>query len=158
MFYPCLIPFIAPRHTTNSHLHTEPGQWLVHPTPKDQAELDAIEDMEETIFNPWAAVTDLPIFETEHFHRVLISLGHAARRMPLLICMIYDLDHEPRFLFVFHTRSEVGHGDEWGLESPYHIDERVAGAWGCPSLLELEAETEADEEKVLSKVVEWPLK
>ncbi|KAL2829510.1 hypothetical protein BDW59DRAFT_159095 [Aspergillus cavernicola] len=102
-----------------------------------------------TQFGAKAETLDRPVFETEHFHRVLISLGHAARRMPRLLSMRYDLDHSPRFLFTFVTRSEAGGaGAEWSLESPYRPDQRVAGAWGCP-LVELDAELVADECKII---------
>ncbi|KAL4872563.1 hypothetical protein BDV12DRAFT_210499 [Aspergillus spectabilis] len=105
------------------------SKWLLHPTPEGQAEIDAIEDWEEIICDIKAGIIDRPVFETDRFHRVLISLDYAAHRMPRLRSMRYDLDHSPRFLFTFKTRNDAGRAT-WSLKSPYRPDQGVVAAWG----------------------------
>lgn len=78
-----------------------------------------------------------PIFDREHFHRTLISLGHATRHMPCLKYMNYSLGHTPNFRFEFQPHGSSGKA-EWLLYSLYRPDQRVADAWKFP-LVELDA-------------------
>ncbi|KAI9372234.1 hypothetical protein BJX61DRAFT_508216 [Aspergillus egyptiacus] len=80
---------------------------------------------------------------TEHFHRLFISLGYAARRMPVLQTICFSLGDIPRTEFRFNSRTRRGGGGDdsttSGGEKPclrflsaaaYRPDRRVADAWG----------------------------
>ncbi|KAJ5552812.1 hypothetical protein N7494_002190 [Penicillium frequentans] len=117
------------------------GLWIVHPTPEDQSEIDEVEDWERIICDYEEGTISRPIFDREHFHRTLISLGHAARLMPRLRYMQYSLAHNPNFKFEFKPHASSGKA-EWQLYSLCRPDQRVADAWKC-SLAELDAKLPA---------------
>jgi len=133
------------------------GQWLVHPTAETQEELDAIEDWEEIICDYEEGLVDRTIFDSHHFHTVLISMGYAAQNMPRLVSMRYDLAASNRFRFNFKTRGQNSDA-EWYLESPYRPTKQVADAWGCP-LVELDTELELwDDKTLIATIPQWPPK
>ncbi|KAL4862238.1 hypothetical protein BDV12DRAFT_190549 [Aspergillus spectabilis] len=76
------------------------------------------------------------IMNFEYFHRLFISLGYAARRMPLLKTISFDLCISPITEFEFSSgrRGSTGAGAKPSLkfesESGYTPDRRVAAAWG----------------------------
>jgi hypothetical protein len=107
------------------------GEWIVRPDPDDEAMIAEIEDWEAEICSHERRIVERPIFEQEQFHRLFISLGYAARRMPRLRTINFDLNHYSFFYFKFLNRS----GSirlEWEVErcGSYQPDFRVAAAWG----------------------------
>lgn len=72
---------------------------------------------------------DRKLLDTEHFQRVLISLGHAACRMPKLTSLDYAIDCSPKFelsvVFIPHERADLI------LNSKHRPDKRAALAWNC---------------------------
>ncbi|KAF7166127.1 hypothetical protein CNMCM6106_002085 [Aspergillus hiratsukae] len=107
------------------------GQWIVRPTPEDEAMIAAIDDWEAEICSYERRAVQRPIFEQEQFHRLFISLGYAARHMPRLRAIDFNLNHSTNFNFRFSNRA----GSitiEWELErhGSYQPDDRVAAAWG----------------------------
>ncbi|KAL2848771.1 hypothetical protein BJX68DRAFT_276270 [Aspergillus pseudodeflectus] len=85
---------------------------------------------------------------TEHFHRLFVSLGYASRRMPVLRLITFSVAGSPRTKFTFTTTSgargviEDCHASTLSLpsssrpllgfrsDSAYRPDRRVADAWG----------------------------
>jgi hypothetical protein len=83
---------------------------------------------------------------TEHFHRLFISLGHAARRMPRLKTIEFSIPSSAVGEFKFVVSGRGGDGSRAGAEagsttfsdemprlvssSGYRPDQRVAEAWG----------------------------
>ncbi|KAL4739562.1 hypothetical protein BDV11DRAFT_169974 [Aspergillus similis] len=78
---------------------------------------------------------------TEHFHRLFISFGYAARRMPVLRTISFSLGNLPRTEFRFDSGKKLGSGDStmsngekpclrFLSEAAYWPDQRVADAWG----------------------------
>jgi hypothetical protein len=81
-----------------------------------------------------------------HFHRLFISLGYAAKRMPRLKTMKTGMVQTPGTQFEFNSSSGAagclsGKRPELSFDSQsrYILDERVAAAWGF-SLDDLEIE------------------
>ncbi|KAJ5092760.1 hypothetical protein N7456_008621 [Penicillium angulare] len=118
------------------------GQWIVHPSPEDQNVIDAIEDWREIIINRDKGNVARPILDSEHFSRVLISLGYAARRMPRLSTMQYTVyldEHLWKYYFHFSFKRErqtsaaewCFHPSEWCFHSPYNPNQQVREAWSC---------------------------
>ncbi|KAL2802506.1 hypothetical protein BJX63DRAFT_426009 [Aspergillus granulosus] len=76
------------------------------------------------------------VMNTQYFHRLFISLGYAARRMPLLKIISFDLCISPvtEFKFSSGRGGSTGSGATPSLklesESGYTPDRRVAAAWG----------------------------
>ncbi|RAH67930.1 uncharacterized protein BO66DRAFT_456191 [Aspergillus aculeatinus CBS 121060] len=73
------------------------GRWVTLHLPERQKELDAIEDWSDIIRDVERGCGDRKLLDTDHFQRVLISLGHAARRMPNLTSLSYVIDAYPEF-------------------------------------------------------------
>lgn len=96
-------------------------------------EIDEIEDWERIICDLEEGTISRPIFDSDYFHRTLISLGHAARLMPRLKYMLYGLSHTPNFRFEFEPDTSSGKA-AWQLRCPdlYHPNQLVADAWKCP--------------------------
>ncbi|KAL6228665.1 hypothetical protein BDW75DRAFT_246469 [Aspergillus navahoensis] len=116
------------------------GQWLAAPDASDQEEINNISDWEDEICDYERGFVDRPVLETEQFHRLFISWGHAARHaMPQIAEMKFSLDHSPAIQFTFSAATggdnaeadRAGATLEWvascGL---YRPDRRVARAWG----------------------------
>ncbi|PYH76879.1 hypothetical protein BO82DRAFT_406708 [Aspergillus uvarum CBS 121591] len=78
--------------------------WVTLPLPERQAELDMIENWTDIIHDEDEGNGKRELLDTEHFQRVLISLGHAARRMPKLTSLNYAIEGNPDFdlLVEFH--------------------------------------------------------
>ncbi|GFF85148.1 hypothetical protein IFM53868_04389 [Aspergillus udagawae] len=107
------------------------GEWIVRPDPDEEAMIAEIEDWEAEICSYERRIVERSIFEQEQFHRLFISLGYAARRMPRLRTINFDLNHYSFFYFKFLNRT----GSirlEWEVErcGSYKPDDRVAAAWG----------------------------
>ncbi|KAL4874630.1 hypothetical protein BJY04DRAFT_211897 [Aspergillus karnatakaensis] len=69
------------------------------------------------------------VMNAEHFHRLFISLGYAARRMPRLKTISFDFGDVPVTKFTFDNSS--GRPSlEIQSESGYRPDQRVADVWG----------------------------
>ncbi|KAL3449617.1 hypothetical protein BJX65DRAFT_294636 [Aspergillus insuetus] len=100
---------------------------------------------------------------TEHFHRLFISLGYAARRMPVLRLIMFSIPGSPGTKFTFNTTSGVPGMVQACLastpslpsssrpvlnfrsDSAYRSDRRVADAWGF-ELDEMEVVDEGPQE------------
>ncbi|GFF53464.1 hypothetical protein IFM46972_09792 [Aspergillus udagawae] len=72
-----------------------------------------------------------PIFKQEQFHRLFISLGYAARRMPRVRAITLALNHPEHFWFRFIT-TDGSISVQWEIGSCglYMPDDQVAAAWG----------------------------
>ncbi|KAE8316430.1 hypothetical protein BDV41DRAFT_573712 [Aspergillus transmontanensis] len=107
------------------------GQWFTLPTPEDQEQTDNIEDWEEEICDWESGSVYQSINDDEQFHRFFISLGYAARHMPLLRSIEYDLNHGTPTTFSFKRDSGTAIA-EWdsAADPEYRPDKRVAKAWG----------------------------
>ncbi|KAL4910937.1 hypothetical protein BDW74DRAFT_172393 [Aspergillus multicolor] len=72
------------------------------------------------------------IIGLEQFHRLFISLGFAAQRMPSLKTMIFALKDDQQAQFRFTTGRGSGEKPTLAFESNvgYKPNERVAHAWG----------------------------
>ncbi|OJJ98615.1 hypothetical protein ASPACDRAFT_44246 [Aspergillus aculeatus ATCC 16872] len=77
--------------------YIQAGKWVTLPLPERQAKLDAIEDWTAFIRDEDEGDEDRELLDTEHFQRVLISLGHAARRMPKLTALNFPIEGNPDF-------------------------------------------------------------
>ncbi|KAL2811965.1 hypothetical protein BJX63DRAFT_397742 [Aspergillus granulosus] len=126
-------------HSVPTHLPS--GEWLFD-YEADSGDEDELPDpstgfeMFEAAFmmDGWDVSRDQMRFD--QFHRLFISLGHAARRMPCLKSISFRLASPPRSQFRFS--SGRGGGDssigtptlEFESDSGYKPDERVAAAWG----------------------------
>ncbi|KAF7616232.1 hypothetical protein AFLA_009730 [Aspergillus flavus NRRL3357] len=107
------------------------GQWLALPTPDDQEQIDKIEDWEEEICDWESGCVDRSTNDDEQFHRFFISLGYAARHMPLLRSIEFELNHNPTTSFNFKRDSDTTTAKwESDADPEYRPDERVAKAWG----------------------------
>ncbi|KAL3451370.1 hypothetical protein BJX65DRAFT_321310 [Aspergillus insuetus] len=85
----------------------------------------------DTGFMSGDAYIERDIISVEQLHRLFISLGYAARRMPRLIALEFDLvalEHTFELLFVYETFYPPCL--EWITPLGYLPDERVAEAWG----------------------------
>lgn len=69
---------------------------------------------------------DLPT--EEHFHRLLISLGYAAQRMPRLKSVKLEVESHRPFTFCLQKKADQIIL-EWECFHPYRPDGRVAKAW-----------------------------
>ncbi|QMW33329.1 hypothetical protein G4B84_008760, partial [Aspergillus flavus NRRL3357] len=106
-------------------------QWLALPTPDDQEQIDKIEDWEEEICDWESGCVDRSTNDDEQFHRFFISLGYAARHMPLLRSIEFELNHNPTTSFNFKRDSDTTTAKwESDADPEYRPDERVAKAWG----------------------------
>ncbi|KAL4871035.1 hypothetical protein BDV12DRAFT_164623 [Aspergillus spectabilis] len=103
------------------------GAWLIDLTPEGQAEFDAITDMDEAISTE-ENVPKRYAMDHEAFHRIFISLGYAARRMPRLREISFALNFHVHNYFTY-LRNGVEATIKW-RGGPYVPDERVARAWG----------------------------
>ncbi|GMF91630.1 unnamed protein product [Aspergillus oryzae] len=81
------------------------SQWLTLPAPEDQEQIDNIEDWEEEICDWESGCVYRSINDDEQFHRFFIFLGYAARHMPLLRSIEYDLNHGTPTTFSFKRDS-----------------------------------------------------
>ncbi|PYI20300.1 hypothetical protein BO99DRAFT_421681 [Aspergillus violaceofuscus CBS 115571] len=72
-------------------------RWVTLHLPERQKELDAIEDWSDIIRDVERGYGDRKLLDGEHVQRVLISLGHAVRRMPKLTSLSYAIDDYPKF-------------------------------------------------------------
>ncbi|KAL6228740.1 hypothetical protein BDW75DRAFT_134398 [Aspergillus navahoensis] len=116
------------------------GKWLADPEAEDQEEINNISDWEDEICNYERGFVDRPVLDTEQFHRLFISWGHAARHaMAQIVLMKFSLDHSPTVQFTFSVAGGGGCGDnaeadgatlEWVVSCGYRPDQRVARAWG----------------------------
>ncbi|GFF50693.1 hypothetical protein IFM46972_09106 [Aspergillus udagawae] len=106
------------------------GEWIVHPTPEHEAMNAAIDDWEAEICDSERGCMQRPIFEQEQFHRLFISLGYAARHMPRLTAINFDLNHLTNLNFRF-SNTTGSFSAEWELRlcDSYKPDDRVAAAW-----------------------------
>jgi hypothetical protein len=96
-------------------------------TPEGQAELDAISDMTQAIYTD-ESVSRRRAMDHEAFHRIFISLGYAAQRMPCLKQIYFSLGFHVHNDFTC-LRTDAGTALKW-WGGPYSPDERVARAWG----------------------------
>lgn len=119
--------------------------------PEDQEMVNGIEDWTEIIYDGDQGEAERSIFEAEHFHRLLISLGHAAYNMPRLTFMKYSLNHPTHFDFELKVRPQRREA-EWSLESNYRPDQRVAEAWRSP-LVELDEKLRSENDKLLDTII-----
>ncbi|KGO75011.1 hypothetical protein PITC_032490 [Penicillium italicum] len=104
------------------------GEPTFHNTPEAQAEIDNVEDWEDVICDAEAGWGWPELRTEEHFHRLLISLGYAARRMPRLKTMKFELESHHKFnLHLRNTVDEIIFG--WKCHPGYQPDSRVAKAW-----------------------------
>ncbi|KAJ5800546.1 uncharacterized protein N7518_002614 [Penicillium psychrosexuale] len=103
------------------------GEWTYHNTPEDQAEIDNIEDWEDEICDVEAGWKYPKLRTEEHFHRLLISLGYAARRMPRLKDMKFEVESQDEFMLHFRNCDEITL--ELETRSRYQPANRVAKAW-----------------------------
>ncbi|KNG81400.1 hypothetical protein ANOM_010509 [Aspergillus nomiae NRRL 13137] len=111
------------------------GKWLALPTPEEQARIDqpndeisAPEDLIGDNDRGWAC---REMVDHEEFHRLFTSIGHAARHMPHLKSITFNLDHNPTLEFSFRTDSDPITAQWHSMAQPeYDPDRRVAEAWG----------------------------
>ncbi|RAH76832.1 hypothetical protein BO86DRAFT_404301 [Aspergillus japonicus CBS 114.51] len=129
-------PIRYPRAKVSRGRSLRTGQWVVHPSPHEREYYDEYEfDETYMLCDPCEGDIERDILEAEHFHRLLIASGHAARRMPRLQKLQYALNHQCEFWFQFKIKGPER--AEWTLTSTfYQPDHRVAEAWRCP-LVEL---------------------
>ncbi|KAJ0413125.1 hypothetical protein BJY00DRAFT_73279 [Aspergillus carlsbadensis] len=104
---------------------------------------------------------DRAIANADHFHRLYISLGHAARRhMPRLRSIVFELEGDTSFdrdrPAFFYDVSETP-ALSWTTPLDYKPDERVALAWGF-RFEELEFRSWDDETMESYSVREDPLR
>ncbi|OOF90107.1 hypothetical protein ASPCADRAFT_135436 [Aspergillus carbonarius ITEM 5010] len=112
------------------------GKWLLQPSPKDEARIAAIDDWAYEICHSEQGCISRPVMDVEQFHRLFISLGHAARHMPRLASIYFQLESEISLAFTFKQSAE-GISVYWSSRVGYRPDERVAAAWGfCEDSLE----------------------
>jgi hypothetical protein len=64
----------------------------------------------------------------EHFHRLLISLGYAAQRMPRLKNMKIEVESVYNFTLYLQQKADQI-TLEWECHPPYWPDSRMAKAW-----------------------------
>ncbi|KAJ6101037.1 hypothetical protein N7499_000667, partial [Penicillium canescens] len=104
------------------------GEPTYHYTAEDQAEINQIDDWDWEICDlerGWLGPTERI---EEHFHRLLISMGYAAQRMPSLKSLRFEIQSENEFILYFrNTADEITLG--WECYPEYQPDERVAKAW-----------------------------
>ncbi|KAJ5995746.1 hypothetical protein N7481_002723 [Penicillium waksmanii] len=129
------------------------GQWVAHPTREDQIEIDEVEDWEMIICDLEEGTIDRPIFDREHFHRTLISLGYAARHMPCLKYMQYHLDHRTHFRFEFKPHGSSGKA-EWMLYSHYRPNQQVMDVWERP-LVGSELDAKLPATLIRTTIADW---
>ncbi|RHZ66426.1 hypothetical protein CDV55_107178 [Aspergillus turcosus] len=131
------------------------GAWIVRPTPEDEAMIAAIDDWEAEICDSERGWIQRPIFEQEQFHRLFISLGYAARRMPRLRAINLILNHSTNLRFWF-SNTAGSFSAEWELRlcDSYKPDDRVAAAWGF-HLDDLLAKR--DGLQLIATLPHWPL-
>jgi hypothetical protein len=104
------------------------GEPTFHFTPESQAAIDEIENWEDEICDVEAGWGWPELRTEEHFHRLLISLGYAARRMPRLKDMKFEVESQDKFtLYLSNKFDEITLG--WHCYPPYQPDSRVAKAW-----------------------------
>ncbi|EAU29364.1 predicted protein [Aspergillus terreus NIH2624] len=106
------------------------GEWIVRPDTDEEAMIAEIEDWEAEICSYERRVVERPILQQEQFHRLFMSLGYAARHIPRLRTISFDLNHYYFFYYKFLKRA----GSitlEWEVEhcGAYKSDDRVAAAW-----------------------------
>ncbi|KAL3470376.1 hypothetical protein BJX99DRAFT_264305 [Aspergillus californicus] len=134
------------------------GKWLADPEASDQEEIANISDWEDEICNYERGFVDRPVQDTEQFHRLFTSWGHAARNgMPQIASMKFSLDHSPSLRFSFSVAGDAA-TLEWVTGCAYRLDRRVARAWGF-DVDELGMdELGFDEEEFSVALPRWPLR
>ncbi|KAL3482684.1 hypothetical protein BJX62DRAFT_231507 [Aspergillus germanicus] len=129
-------------------MHLPSGEWLFEPDLETgDEELPDPSTGDEIFENTWL-LEDYEIcrevMNTEHFHSLFISLGHAARRMPRLKTIEFSLPSSAVREFRFVVSGRGGDGKAVGVDSTtfsgemprlvssstYKPDRRVAEAWG----------------------------
>ncbi|KAJ5871148.1 uncharacterized protein N7529_003501 [Penicillium soppii] len=83
------------------------GEVTYHNTQEDQIERDKIEDWEELICDGEAGWGWPNLPTEEHFHRLLISLGYAAQRMPRLQNLKLDVVHHQPFAVSLQNKDQI---------------------------------------------------
>ncbi|KAL3484303.1 hypothetical protein BJX62DRAFT_248531 [Aspergillus germanicus] len=108
---------------------TPQGKWVALPDAENQEVIDDVSDWEAEICNTERGCIGRPVLDTEQIHRLSISWGIAARRMPQITVMEYHLSHGA-------SKTDLGLSVSeevtlrWKSRSTYVPDERVAKAWG----------------------------
>ncbi|RLL97477.1 hypothetical protein CFD26_106509 [Aspergillus turcosus] len=122
---------------------------------RGEAMIAAIDDWEAEICDSERGWIQRPIFEQEQFHRLFISLGYAARRMPRLRAINLILNHSTNLRFWF-SNTAGSFSAEWELRlcDSYKPDDRVAAAWGF-HLDDLLAKR--DGLQLIATLPHWPL-
>ncbi|KAJ5520688.1 hypothetical protein N7463_001141, partial [Penicillium fimorum] len=117
------------------HLETWEACSMPSWSPSDadeQAEIDNIGDWDLGICHGKLDIKR-SIQDEDHFHRLLISLGYAAQRMPRLEYMEFEMVFKAELDYVF-TLEFFNDNDgailTWDCEFGYRPDSRVARAWG----------------------------
>ncbi|RAL00814.1 F-box protein [Aspergillus ibericus CBS 121593] len=105
------------------------GKWLLRPKPEAEADIAAIDDWEEEICHSERGHVARRIMEVEQFHRLFISLGYAARHMPRLTSLQFNLNATVQLNFKFAAGVD-GVSATWSAKVDYRPDQRVAAAWG----------------------------
>ncbi|CAG8899926.1 unnamed protein product [Penicillium egyptiacum] len=106
----------------------EKGEPTYHNTPEDQSEIDEIENWEDVICDVEAGWGWPELPTKEHFHRLLISLGYAAQRMPRLKNVKIEVESHRQFTFCLQNKADQIIL-KWECFHPYRPDSRVAKAW-----------------------------
>ncbi|KAJ5985485.1 hypothetical protein N7499_008231 [Penicillium canescens] len=104
------------------------GEPTYHNTPEDQSEINEIEDWEDVICDVEAGWGWPELPTEEHFHRLLISLGYAAQRMPHLKNVKIEVESHRQFTFCLQNKADQIIL-KWECFHPYRPDSRVAKAW-----------------------------
>ncbi|KAJ0420268.1 hypothetical protein BJY00DRAFT_301671 [Aspergillus carlsbadensis] len=111
---------------------TPQGKWLALPDADEQQIIDNVTDWETEICNTERGCLTRPILDTEQFHRLFISWGHAARNMPQINSMRFYVTHTTWVDFRFTIAAPGAEVTlSWGHDSAFYLpDHRVARAWG----------------------------
>jgi hypothetical protein len=90
------------------------------------------------------------VLDTEQFHRLFIAWGLAARHMPKITLMHYNLNHKVYLAFRFRAGEDVTLC--WDPRASYRPDHRVASAWG----FDLKGLTRNEAESISVTLPCWP--
>ncbi|KAJ9221894.1 hypothetical protein DTO207G8_1113 [Paecilomyces variotii] len=136
---------------------TPSGEWLFHYTAELQAEVAAIDDWNAEICDLERGWSYRELINYDDFHRLFVSMGYAAQRMPHLaqINFVGDFESESTFHFVYDSSTAVFTAT-WESYSEYQPNDQVASAWGF-RLEDMEDDEMSRDYGAITSTVRFPM-
>lgn len=147
----------SPSKISTQSFVNKTGEWLFHYTAELQAEVAAIDDWNAEICDLERGWSYRELINYDDFHRLFVSMGYAAQRMPHLaqINFVGDFESESTFHFVYDSSTAVFTAT-WESYSEYQPNDQVASAWGF-RLEDMEDDEMSRDYGAITSTVRFPM-